>query len=67
MVLVSPTSARAQPASFRPTITLGGQETRILVEQTTIVDPHRLGDPAGRLEANELRALDDALALVLGL
>ena len=65
--LVAPTSASARPASFRPTITLGGRETRVLVEQTTVVDPQRLGRSAGRLDAGELRAVDDALSLILGL
>jgi mRNA interferase MazF len=65
--LVSPTSTNARPATFRPTIMLGGSETRVLVEQTTVVDPQRLGRSAGRLDAGELRAVDDALALVLGL
>lgn len=65
--LVSPTSTNAQPATFRPTISLEGTETRILVEQTTVVDPQRLGRTAGRLDADELRAVDEALALVLGL
>ena len=66
-VLVSPTSASAQATSFRPTITLDGQETRVLVEQTTVVDPGRLGRSAGRLDAGELRAVDEALMIVLGL
>jgi mRNA interferase MazF len=66
-VLVSPTSTRARPASFRPFITLGGSDTRVLVEQTTVVDPERLGASAGRLDADEMRAVDDALALVLGI
>src|SRR5947208_15042244 len=66
-VLVSPTSARARAASFRPTIRLRGEETRVLVEQTTVVDPQRLGGSAGRLEAHELRALHEALMLVFGL
>ena len=65
--LVAPTSTSATPASFRPAITIGHDETRVLVEQTTVVDPQRLGRSAGRLEASELRAVDDALALVLGL
>lgn len=65
--LVAPTSTAALPATFRPTITLGDLETRVLVEQTTVVDPQRLGRSAGRLDADELRAVDDALALVLGL
>ena len=66
-VLVSPTSASARPASFRPSIRLKGEETRVVVEQTTVVDPERLGRSAGRLEAHELRAVDEALMLVLGL
>ena len=65
--LVAPTSTSAQPATFRPTIDLLGAETRVLVEQTTVVDPQRLGHSAGRLEADELRAVDDALTLILGL
>jgi mRNA interferase MazF len=66
-VLVAPTSSSARPASFRPIIDIAGTETRVLVEQTTVVDPQRLGQSAGRLLAGELRAVDDALALVLGL
>jgi mRNA interferase MazF len=66
-VLVAPTSTSAQPATFRPAITLDGSTTRVLVEQTTVVDPQRLGASAGRLDARELRAVDEALMLVLGL
>jgi mRNA interferase MazF len=66
-VLVSPTSTRARAASFRPEITLEGTATRILVEQTTVVDPERLGRSTGRLDPNELAAVDEALALVLGI
>lgn len=66
-VLVSPTSSSARPASFRPAITVAGEETRVIVEQTTVVDPQRLGPSVGRLEAHELRPVDEALALVLGL
>jgi mRNA interferase MazF len=65
--LVAPTSTRALPASFRPAIAVGGRETRVLVEQTTVVDPKRLGPSAGRLDADELRAVDEALGLILGL
>ncbi len=65
-VLVSPTSTGARPASFRPAITLDGARTWILVEQTTVVDPERLGRSAGRLDVNELQALDEALTLIFG-
>jgi mRNA interferase MazF len=65
--LVAPTSTSARAASFRPAIIVERRETRVLVEQTTVVDPQRLGRSAGRLEANELRAVDEALGLILGL
>ena len=66
-VLISPTSTSARPASFRPAITLDGTQTRILVEQTTVVDPERLGPSAGRLDASELQSVDEALALIFGI
>jgi len=65
--LVAPTSSSARPASFRPTIAIDGRETRVIVEQTTVIDPQRLGASAGCLDASELRGVDDALALILGL
>ena len=66
-VLVAPTSTAAPARSFRPTIDVLGSATRVLVEQTTAVSPERLGEPVCRLDARELRDLDAALALVLGL
>jgi mRNA interferase MazF len=66
-VLVSPTSTQALPASFRPIVTVDRQETRVLVEQTVVVDPERLERSAGRLDATELQSVDDALALMVGL
>lgn len=66
-VLVSPTSRSAPPRSFRPMIDLAGESTRVLVEQTTAITPDRLGESVGRLSAHELRDLDAALELVLGL
>jgi mRNA interferase MazF len=64
--IVAPTSTSARPASFRPAVTIHDEETRVLVEQTTVVDPQRLGRSAGRLDARELASVDEALALVLG-
>ena len=66
-VLVAPTSASARPATFRPAIELLGNTTRVLVEQTTVVDPQRLGKSAARLDATEMQAIDDALRLLLAL
>jgi mRNA interferase MazF len=65
--LVAPTSTSAAAATFRPRIAVGAEETRVLVEQATVVDPGRLGRSAGRLDAAELAAVDEALTLVLGL
>ena len=65
--IVAPTSTSALPATFRPVISVDGEYTRVLVEQTTVVDPQRLGPSAGRLEVSELLAVDEALALILGL
>jgi mRNA interferase MazF len=65
--IVVPTSTSARPASFRPLITVDGEDTRVLVEQASVVDPQRLGHSGGRLGAGELRAVDEALVLILGL
>jgi mRNA interferase MazF len=65
--IVAPTSRGAAPATFRPEIQLAGERTRVLVEQLRAVDIERLGELAGRLSAQEQRAIDDALALVLDL
>jgi len=66
-VLVAPTSRSASARSFRPVVDIGGQPTRVLVEQTTAVAPERLGESVGRLSAVEQRNVDNALALVFGL
>ena len=65
--IVAPTSRGAAPATFRPEIQFAGERTRVLVEQLRAVDIERLGELAGRLSAQEQRAIDDALALVLDL
>jgi mRNA interferase MazF len=43
------------------------QPTRVLVEQTTAVDPERLGQLVGHLTGREIAAVDEALVVVLGL
>jgi mRNA interferase MazF len=65
--LVAPTSTSARSASFRPEIEIDGNSTRVLVEQTTAVDPQRLGECVGRLALHELNEVDAALRTVLGL
>jgi len=66
-VIVAPTSRSAAPTSFRPEIDVRGQATRVLVEQLRAVDLDRLREQVGRLSFSEQRAVDDALALVLGI
>lgn len=63
--LVAPTSISARPATFRPAVEVNGKETLVLVEQTSAVDPSRLGERVGHLGFDELRAVDAALRLVL--
>ena len=67
VVLVAPTSRSARPASFRPEVEVGGDSTRVLVEQVGAVDVQRLGRRSGVLSVEELWSVDDALLTVLGL
>lgn len=67
VVLIAPTSQGARAASFRPEIVIGGDRTRVLVEQVGAVDVRRLGDLVGRLSPEEQWGIDAALLTVLGL
>jgi mRNA interferase MazF len=67
VVIVAPTSRSAKPASFRPEVEVAGEPTRVLVEQLGAVDVQRLGRRIGRLTAEEMWSVDEALMLVLGL
>jgi mRNA interferase MazF len=66
-VAVAPTSRSAAPATFRPTIDLAGTPTRVLTDQIRAIDAQALGESLGRLSGEELQAVDEALAVVLGL
>ena len=65
--MVAPTSTSARAATFRPGVEIAGLPTLVLVEQTSAVDPSRLGERVGHLGFDELRAVDAALRLVLDL
>lgn len=65
--LVAPTSTSARSATFRPNIVIEGTETLVLAEQTSAVDPSRLGDRIGHVSFEELRAVEAALRLVMEL
>ena len=64
-VVICPTSTSAPPASFHPEIELGGERTQVLCEMVGVVDARNLGALVAHLSQDELRAVDDALALVL--
>lgn len=66
-VTVAMTSARAGAAVYRPEIEVDGVRTLVLTDQIFSVDPGRLGEFRGRLDAGELADLDRALMLKLGL
>ena len=66
-VLIAPTSRSAQAATFRPTIEVAGAPTRVLTDQLRVVDSQAITDSIGYLSHGEMAAVDDALALVLGL
>jgi mRNA-degrading endonuclease toxin of MazEF toxin-antitoxin module len=66
-IVVCPTSTATPPASFHPEITLGDESTRVMCEMVGAVDARALGAPVGHLAVDEMRAVDDALELVLDL
>ncbi len=66
-VVVCPTSRSAFAASFHPEVTVDDQPTQVLCEMVGAVDARALGELAGRLTREELRAVEDALLLVLEL
>jgi mRNA interferase MazF len=65
--LVAPTTTKSFGSMIHPSVELLGQDVRVLVEQTSAVDPQRLGDFAGRLDSEELTEIDVALRAVLDL
>jgi mRNA interferase MazF len=67
VVVVAPTSQSAKPASFRPEVKVAGESTRVLVEQLGAVDVQRLGRCVGKLSAEVMWSIDEAMIVVLGL
>jgi mRNA interferase MazF len=66
-VVICPTSSSAPPASFHPQVTLQDEPTQILCEMAGAVDARALGKRIAHLAYDDMRAVDDALALVLDL
>lgn len=66
-VVICPTSRSAPAATFHPEIMMGDEPTTIMCEMVGAVDTHALGRQVGHLASTEMRDVDDALLLVLGL
>jgi mRNA interferase MazF len=66
-IVVCPTSTATPPASFHPEIALGDEPTRVMCEMVGAIDVSALGEHVGYLTVDEMRAVDDALGLVLDL
>ena len=66
-IVICPTSRSAFPASFHPEVTVDDEPTQVLCEMVGTVDARALGDRIGHLARDELRAVEDALLLVLEL
>src|SRR5207244_11762823 len=66
-VVVAPTSTSALPTVLRPEVEVAGRRTKVLTEQIRAPDRSRLGRRVGTLAQTELRTVDDALKVVLGL
>jgi mRNA interferase MazF len=66
-LLVAPTSRSARPASFRAVVEVAGEPTTLLLDQTTAIDPSRLGPVVGHLRHDEMAAVDAGLRRALGL
>ncbi len=68
VITIVPTSTTAQPAVFRPSMEITGQQTRFLVDQIRSIDTdYIIGDPVHYLERDELAEVEHAVARYLGL
>jgi len=66
-LLIAPTSRSAPARVFRPTITIGQEQTQVLIEQTIAVAPERLGELVGHVSRGELEEINSSLRLALEL
>lgn len=66
-IIVCPTSTSTPGASFHPDVMLGDERTRVMCEMVGAVDARALGEQVAHLSLDEMRRVDDALELVLGL
>jgi mRNA interferase MazF len=66
-VVVCPTSSSAPAASFHPQVHLHEERTLVLCEMVGAIDARALGAQVGHLTFDEMRAVDDAMLMVLDL
>lgn len=66
-VVICPTSRSAFSASFHPEAVIAGQPTQVLCEMIGAVDARALSKRVGHLTRDELRAVEEAIVLVLDL
>ena len=68
MVTIVPTSTRAQEAIFRPLLTIGGRDTRVLTDQMRSIDTQFvIGDPVDHLTGQDMAQVEYALGMLLRL
>lgn len=63
--VICPTSRSAFSASFHPEVAIEGQPTQVMCEMMGAVDTRALGEQVGHLAHDELRAVEEAILLVL--
>lgn len=67
-VTIIPTSTSAQPAVFRPSITIAGRDTLVLIDQIRTIDTdYVLGEPVDYLSRIDMAQIEYALHRYLGL
>ncbi|THA26161.1 type II toxin-antitoxin system PemK/MazF family toxin [Streptomyces sp. RKND-216] len=68
LATVVPTSTRAQPAVFRPELSIAGARTRLLVDQLRSIDVRFIhGEPVDYLTRDDLAEVERAVSRYLGL
>jgi mRNA interferase MazF len=67
VVIIAPTSQSARPIVLRPQIDIGGDVTRVVLDQVRAVSIDRLKDHVGSIENHEQWAIDDAIRALFGL
>jgi mRNA interferase MazF len=65
--VICPTSRSAFSTSFHPEVAINGQPTQVMCEMVSAVDARALGEHTGHLTYDEMRAVEDAILLVLDL